>query len=371
MVAKAYPPETGGIETYSEELAKAYAGLGHKVAVLTSHPGTRGVEDRAGVAVHNVGQGTQLKVFFHMLKWLIAAKRTKYDFVHATTWRVAIPVLLTHLKQRIAVTIHGREVFVVPRLLRPVMFWVFRRAHQVPTVSQPILDKVRELTKQDLPQAYKNWNGISFKQEALIEPYKPSGFKVFCMCRMVERKNISNAITAVAELINEGLDIQFDIAGNGECLNQLKAKLDSLCVGDHIILHGRVAEKDIPGYYREAHAFLHPQIATRGGRDMEGFGLTIADGMAFGCVPIAGASGGPLDFIDHGQTGFLVNGHSIEEIKDRIRELYQNPKQMRAMSAKARQFALKELTWEKHATLALDRSSLTASKPQAFDIGPR
>lgn len=355
VVAKAYPPETGGIETYSEELAKAYDKLGHDVTVLTAHPGASGMTLRGKVAVHNVGPSSQIKVFWRFLNWLRTRQKCDYDFIHATTWRVAIPLSLVRFNAPLAITIHGREVFVVPRILKPIMKKMFASAQLVPTVSQPTLERARRITGMALPQAFANWNGISFELEAAEPLGKPAGFNIFCMCRMVERKNVATAITAVAELVHEGYDVRFDIAGGGEELESLKAHTDAQNTADKIVMHGRIPDEAVPEFYRQAHVFLHPQIATRDGGDMEGFGLTIADGMAFGCVPVAGSSGGPSDFIDHGSTGFLVSGHDVADIKAHLIQLIKNPTKRETLAAQAQQFALKELTWEKHAAKTLDQ----------------
>ena len=57
LIAKAYPPETGGIETYSEQVAMAYGRDGHATTVVTAFAGPRGRTVRGNVVIHNVGAG--------------------------------------------------------------------------------------------------------------------------------------------------------------------------------------------------------------------------------------------------------------------------------------------------------------------------
>jgi len=350
LVAKAFPPETGGVETYSEQVALAYAQSGHHVTVLTACPGPLGLQDRDGLRVFNVGQsGGQAGVFTRMMRWLLQVRdRSSFDVVHATTWRVALPVLLWNRRANLVLTVHGREVFVVPKPLRPAMRFVLRRARHIAVVSQPILDKLEAALGQALPNAFPNLNGISFLEESATEVAKPDAFTLFTMCRMVERKNIATAIQAVAGLIHEGLALRYFVAGSGPELETLKALLAELNVEDSIKVLGRIPDEDVVPYYQQSHVFLHPQVATETGNDLEGFGLTIADGMAFGCVPIAGASGGPLDFVTPGQTGMLVQGENMREIQDAIRHLYEHPQERDALAAKTRSFARDTLTWQRH-----------------------
>ena len=310
--------------------------------------------------MHNVGQGGQAGVFWRMLRKVQHLKRRQtFDAVHATTWRVALPAMVVVPRLPLVVTVHGREVFVVPGPLKPLMRAAMRRAAHIPTVSQPILDLFEEKLGRPLPQAFANWNGISFETESAQKPERPdTPIEIFCMCRMVARKNVAGAIRAVAALVREGHDgLRFRIAGGGPDLEALHRVVAEEDIASHVHLLGRVPDEEVVPLYRAAHIFLHPQIATRAGQDMEGFGLTIADGMAFGSVPVAGASGGPLDFIETGTTGYLVDGEVQQEIVDALRRLITDPTHRQKLSEAARSFARQDLTWDAHAKNILDRLS--------------
>lgn len=349
-LAKAYPPETGGVETYSEQVAMAYSRAGHEITVVTAHPGEAGTAMRGAVKVVNVGQqGGQAGVFRRMMSQLWLLRREGFDAIHATTWRVALPALLLRRGLPMVVTIHGREVFVVPRPLRPLMMAVLRHGAHFPTVSQPILDKFQQDLGFELKGAFANWNGITFEEESAKPHDKPEGIALFCMCRLVARKNVEGAIRAVARLVEEGHDLTFRIAGGGEDLGRMKALVSDLGMEGRILLLGRVPDEDIIPLYRSSHIFLHPQIATHAGQDMEGFGLTIADAMSFACVPVVGASGGPLDFIQSGKTGYLVDGTQQDEIVASLKRLITDGSHRENLSRAAQVFARTELTWDAHA----------------------
>jgi glycosyltransferase involved in cell wall biosynthesis len=366
LLAKAYPPETGGVETYSEQVAMAYARAGNDVTVLTAHPGAIGQEKRGDVAVINVGQHSgQAGVFRRMMGQLWELRREDYDIVHATTWRVALPALLLRRSLTMVVTIHGREVFVVPKPLRPLMMQVLRHADHFPTVSEPILDKFEDELGRRLSGAFSDWNGISFEEDSHLPCEKPDRMRLFCMCRLVGRKNMHGAIQAVARLIDKGHKLDFRIAGGGEETARLQALIEDLGMQDHIQLLGRVPDEDVRPLYRSSHVFLHPQIATHSGQDMEGFGLTIADAMAFRCVPVAGASGGPLDFIRSGETGFLVDGENISDIEAALEHLITKPEQREMMASAAQEFAREHLTWDAHVSKILERLPMAAIREAA------
>ncbi|MDY6872051.1 MAG: glycosyltransferase family 4 protein [Actinomycetota bacterium] len=99
------------------------------------------------------------------------------------------------------------------------------------------------------------------------------------------------------------------------------------------LIHGLVDGDDIPRLYEWADAFLHPQIDLNEGSDFEGFGLSIADAMWFGCPAIAGRGAGPSDFVLDGVTCSLVDGSDPEELQSKIQTVLEDQKLTRELAA--------------------------------------
>ncbi len=356
ILAKGFSPDIGGVETYSEQVALAYRRRGHDVTVLTAHTGPVGFETRETVRIFNVGVGTQFAVFLRMLLLLrrLHKEEAAVDIVHATTWRMAVPPLLLGLQVPLIVSVHGREVFVVRRPLLPLMHWVFRNASLVAAVSGPILDLFQAELPFDLRDSVVAWNGISFEADARRHVPSPDFSKMFCMCRLVERKNLTNAVRAAALLKAEGIDFQFDIAGEGPEREAVDALIVSERLGQQVRTVGRIRNEEAKQYYKTCGIFLHPQISTKGWRDLEGFGISIADAMSFGAAAIAGANGGPTDFINDGETGILVEGRDAANIATAVRFLLRQPQRAMSISMAGRSFALEQLTWDRHVSLILE-----------------
>jgi glycosyltransferase involved in cell wall biosynthesis len=68
---------------------------------------------------------------------------------------------------------------------------------------------------------------------------------------------------------------------------------------------------------------------------------------------VAGASGGPLDFIRDGATGYLVDGESVDAIASTLRNLLTDMDKAKLIARAGRDFALRELSWDAHAEKAL------------------
>jgi phosphatidylinositol alpha-1,6-mannosyltransferase len=240
--------------------------------------------------------------------------------------------------------------------LRPIIIMrsVFRRARAVVVVSQPIKDALEERLGFTHERTTVAWNGISLPSDASTYAGSGERGRIFCLCRLVERKNLPNAVRAVGRLIDEGYDIQFRIAGSGQEAEVIDAAIAEVDAGPRVQRLGPVDDEQAVAEYKASSIFLHPQVSVRGGADLEGFGISIADALSFGCAVVAGASGGPRDYIQDGLTGFLVEGSSLLSIVDRLRSLVSDPEYCKRVGAAGRSFALSELTWERHVQKILD-----------------
>lgn len=354
LLAKGFPPDVGGIETYSEQVARGYLSLGANVTVLTAHSGHPGEQERAGIFVVNVGTGPQYVVFGRMLAALgKLGTLADFDLIHATSWRAAIPAMVRRSHSPIVVTAHGREVFVVPRVLRPVMNRVFHRASSVVAVSNPILAELQSTLPRQLEHSSVAWNGISFPDRAASQFADPKPNSIFCLCRLVERKNLVRAVRATSVLIRNGVQLSFQIAGDGPERAAIEKTISEEGISNHVRCLGKVSDSVAIDLYGSSSIFLHPQIAINGGRDLEGFGISIADAMSFGAAVIAGASGGPLDFIEHRKTGMLVDGTSTDEISSALTYLLRREEERKSIAAAGRIFSLSQLTWKRHCQTVL------------------
>jgi len=300
----------------------------------------------------HIVSGYASKRILSLLLMCLAAIRfmraRNHDLIHAAMWHLAAFPLALGLGARTVVTVYGREVFVIPPWLNLALRHTLPRARAIIFLSQSIPERLRQTLRHPLPHAKVAWCGISWRSQAAA--HRPSGdlTRLFCLCRLTERKNVKGAIQAVGRLRESGHDVHLFIAGDGPERASLAAECARLGLEQHVTLLGHIPDEDAVRYYRDCGIFLHPQITIAGGNDIEGFGISIADAMSFGCIPVAGVAGGPADFIQHGQTGHLVDGRDLEAIVSALRNILENPQQSRAMALAAQQFALRHFAWDAH-----------------------
>ncbi|QCB94543.1 glycosyltransferase family 4 protein [Cellulomonas shaoxiangyii] len=363
VLAKGYPPTTGGVEKYSGEVAAAYLAVGYEVAVLTQTTGSRGWTTRRAngrpYTLWNAGSGGQALTFLRMLgEARRLVRRRPVARVHATTWRVALVAALVMGRATKAVTVHGREVMNVPAFLRPAMRWVLGGADVVVAVSEATRAAARaELGPSvDGPRWKVSYNGLSFLSSDDVLTVRPEGpVRILSLSRLVPRKNVQGSLAALAVLREEGVDaFEMNVAGTGPMREELEALAQTLGLADKVHFLGYVPDEELPRLYQRADVFLHPHTHVGEGRDFEGFGLVIADAMSFGCAVISGDAGGPREVVDHASTGLLVDGHDSAALVAALRSVIVDQGLRRSLGDKAREVAPRRFTWSGHIRPVVD-----------------
>lgn len=349
VIAKGFPPDIGGIETYSYEVASAYAESGKVVRVLASHIDEALTETSAFDWFLSVKQRSQASVAVKMLAGLLRLRLAGYspDMIHATSWRVGGLTRLVWPRTPLAITVHGKEVFTISKPMEKLARQVLSKADRLIFVSEAIRQKFDAAYPGLAERTVVAWNGTTKFDHPKILPERETS-AIFTVCRLVERKNIVACIEALALVRDRGKHFRYRIAGTGPEADGIRQSIEEHGLGQHVEMLGFTSEARMVEEYSRSALFLHPQVIADNGADIEGFGITIADAMQFACVPIAGSNGGPLDFIVDGETGYLVDGRDIDGLADLIEKLLDDPDKPIRIGLAAKRFSDAKLTWSSH-----------------------
>lgn len=128
--------------------------------------------------------------------------------------------------------------------------------------------------------------------------------KILYVGALSSQKRVESSIDAVANLINEGLDVTYDIVGGGASMQSIKEYLSAKnkLVQNRIILHGPKYGKDLQQFFLNSDVFLMPGSG----------GLGVNEAMAYG-LPIISTLGDETiyDLLDG--NGFLLPSMGIVE----------------------------------------------------------
>jgi phosphatidyl-myo-inositol dimannoside synthase len=360
LLAKGYAPDEGGLETYSRAVALAYQGLGYEVWVLTqTTAGPRWfVEpDHSQVQVRDVGSGSQPIVFLRALIAMVheLLRRGPPIVVHATTWRMAVVPWLLRIHP-LVVSVHGREIAYPSGLLYQLMKAVLTRASRILAVSEATADLTRRRHPAIESRIVVAWNGISdwLNPAPHLRTVEQGASEILSLCRLVARKNIARALDAFMQVESTVPDISYTIAGRGPEIDALRQRAADTATKERIAIPGFVGLRGADELYRNAQIFLHPQVAEGGGRDIEGFGIAVADAMACGMAVVVGEAGGPAELVRHGETGLIVDGSSTAAVANALALLVKDPALTFEMGQRAASFAEANFSWLKHCSAALE-----------------
>lgn len=143
-------------------------------------------------------------------------------------------------------------------------------------------------------------------------------YLLFCSNWFTEAKGASRVIAAFGKsglyvsTSNNELPIRLKMLGN--CDEDYKNKLITLAesFGCSEYIDFISAQKDVKSYFANAMAFIQPSVN-------EGLGRTTAEAMFFGSPVIAYASGGTLDLVKDGKTGYLFK--TVEECAELMKKV--------------------------------------------------
>jgi glycosyltransferase involved in cell wall biosynthesis len=125
-------------------------------------------------------------------------------------------------------------------------------------------------------------------------------------------------VDLIAELTRRGLAVRGVMLGDGPLRNDIESRIASTSLSDRITCVGRVPSSDVAAYLGRAHW----HVSTSYG---EPYGRSIVEAMALGTPNLCHRSGGPADFIGHGENGLLAESLSGSAYADAISPALSDP----------------------------------------------
>lgn len=235
--------------------------------------------------------------------------------VHAHWW---FPGGLTALlpQRRFGVpmitTMHGSDVrlAVGASAAHPIMRHVLRRSAAVTTVSTWLAEQVRAIA----PNVDARVEPMPVATD-LFSPGVGARERLLFVGRLNQQKGIAELVDALARTRTAA---GLDVIGDGPDRVALEARAASLGIADRVHWHGALPQPSVVPFYQRAIATIMP------GRD-EGLGLVAVESQLCETPVIAYASGGTVDTVEDGATGFLVPPGDIDGLARAIDTLVVEP----------------------------------------------
>jgi colanic acid/amylovoran biosynthesis glycosyltransferase len=164
----------------------------------------------------------------------------------------------------------------------------------------------------------------------------PGGpLRLVTVARLVEKKGIAYVLNAVRRLQDAGIDVSYEIAGDGPLRASLEALRDRLGLRDRVRFLGWTASDEVGEALGRAHALVAASV-TAGDGDEEGIPNVLKEAMASGLPVVATIHGGIPELVEDGASGFLVPERDTEALVGRLRDLAAHSDRWSAMGAAGR-----------------------------------
>lgn len=124
------------------------------------------------------------------------------------------------------------------------------------------------------------------------------------------------------------INYQFNIAGDGPCLEEICRYVQENKLDDRIHILGEVKAEDMGDFWKKQHIYVNIS-------EFEGCSLAMLEAMSYGAVPVVTDVSGTDEFVEDGETGCKVEVGSLDRIAEKVMYLYQNEDVRLQMAEKA------------------------------------
>lgn len=168
-----------------------------------------------------------------------------------------------------------------------------------------------------------------------------NGFTLIYAGRVSCDKSVDFLAKIYKELVQNKVDINLIIAGDGPALEGLKEDLQGY---KRVVFTGRVDRQELSNLYAASDLFVFPSTT-------DTFGMVVLESFACGLPVIVSDIGGPQEIVKHGKTGFILAADDLNSWVTTIEEVmfYKERESQKffKMKYQAREFVEKNFSWEK------------------------
>ncbi len=298
-----FPPAHGGVQSLVHGLARALTGF--EVVVLTlDGAGASSFDSGSGISTRRVtvrGRGPRRRVIALNAAAVRRAAAWRPDVVLSAHVVVspAAAVIRRLFGARTVQYFYGNEILHRPRLAA-----FASRAADAPVAAAGGASAVEVIPP-----------GIDLVADGRGEaPEHPTLLTVAQLKHAYKGHDV--VIEALAEVSARVADVRWVVIGEGPLRADLEGRVRVAGLGDRVRFLGEVADRERDRWMRRCEVFVMPSRLPG-----EGFGIAFLEAGARGKPVVAGNVGGPLEAVEHGVSGLLVDPCDPRALADALSRL--------------------------------------------------
>jgi glycosyltransferase involved in cell wall biosynthesis len=370
MLSWEYPPRVvGGISRVVHDLSHRLIADGHDVTVVTYRDGDVPYEENdGGVKVYRVDNfmirpnnliDWVMQLNFNMVAKVgeIIAKEGNFDVIHAHDWLVAYAAkTLKHAYGTpIVSTIHATEAGrnsgirdEQQKYINDTEWMLTYESSEVIVNSNYMKNELQRLFGLPFEKINVIPNGVDLhiydgieKDYDFRRQYAMDNEKIILFVgRLVYEKGIQNLIAAMPKILSNYHDAKLIIAGKGGMIDELRAQVDYLGLGNKVYFTGYLNSKQVKKMYKCADIAVFPST-------YEPFGIVALEAMLSGNPVVTSDVGGLNEIVDHGVNGMKSYAGNANSIADSILTLLFDQKLCGEIVKNAQAKVKEQYNWQK------------------------
>lgn len=334
QVGKFYPPDPGGVETATRQMAEHLAALGMETGVLC-FAGSGDYDDlglpwpvwRAPVAATIASQPLSA---LYVRRLIALAPQFDVLHVHWPNPLAALAVFLARPRGKVVLHWHSDVIGkgTLARAVAPLEAWLCRRAdlvigptpvHLAASNRAALLEPKGAVVPFCVDASMPSPGDADPADVAALRQRLGGRRIVFALGRLVPYKGLDVLLDAAVALAN---NVVVGIGGGGPLAGALAARVAALGLAEKVILAGHIPDAALPVWLAACDVFCLPSV-TRA----EMFGIVQLEAMVFGRPVVATAiPGSGVPWVNrHGATGLVVPPGDARELAAALTAVLDDP----------------------------------------------
>jgi len=169
----------------------------------------------------------------------------------------------------------------------------------------------------------------------LCKNHRSDEFTILSVGRLINRKGQDKVLRSIPGLAKQIPSLRYVIVGDGPNKDIITQEISNLGIEKIVRIYDDVDDNGLHYFYSKADIFVLPTDYIPP-NDVEGFGIVFIEANMYEIPVIGGNTGGVSDAIIDGETGYLINPKSSNELESKVLFLYNNPELRNRLGYKGR-----------------------------------
>ncbi len=179
--------------------------------------------------------------------------------------------------------------------------------------------------------------GVDLPAQARL-PAASGVFRVLCSARLCLWKGHRYLLPAIARLVERGIDVRCDLAGDGEIRRDVERLVRALGLGDRVRMLGNVPHRALVQALSDGEYDALALASTEQGNEHEGIPVAVMEAMAVGLPVVVTQTGSLAELVEHEVTGLLVPQRDVVALARALERLAIDPGLRRRLGERASRF---------------------------------